>query len=101
MNFILTSEPRNLWYYDDAYKLKQRSIDNEEWKLGMYFANAISATVGNMFSKGKRHKYAEKPFLNDILMTDAERKKQAEAFFMGLQVMQANFELSKQESEVS
>ena len=69
--------------------------------MGMYFASAISATVGNMFSKGRRHKYTEKPLLEDVLMTDAERKKKAEAFFLGLQVMQANFELSKQESEVS
>lgn len=95
LNFILNAEPRHLWYYDDAYKLKQRERDHEDWKQGIYFAYALGSTVGNMFSKNARNEYPKKPLLDDLLMTESEKRKQVEAFFTQLQVMQANFELSK------
>lgn len=103
MNFILTSEPRNLWYYDDAYKIKAKQHDYDQWKQGIYFAKAISCTVGNMLGgkHAKKDKYFESPLAQQEEYAKADRKRKAEAFFAQLQVMAANFELSKQEDGVS
>lgn len=100
---ILESEPKDLWYYDDAYKISMKQKDREMWMQGIYHVKAISCTVGNMFS-GKNHQkddYFKEPLLEKSDMSAKERKKRAEAFFAGLQVMQANFNLSKQEGGVS
>ena len=66
---------------------------------GQYFAEALLATVGNMFSgkSAKKHEYPKNPYgLNeDKEFTEEELQKQRELFVAKLQTMKTNFELEK------
>lgn len=53
-------EPRLVRSYRKADELKRRRMNEELWLAGMYTADALSATVGNMFSK-KKQKYPSEP----------------------------------------
>ena len=72
---------------------------------GVYFADALKGTVGNMFKKNnsKAYEYAKKPYkLNEKKeLTEEELQKQRELFVAKLQVMKANFELSRKDNSVS
>lgn len=72
---------------------------------GVYFADALKATVGNMFKKNnsKPYEYPKKPYdLNEKKeLTEEELQKQRELFVAKLQVMKANFELSRKDNSVS
>lgn len=72
---------------------------------GAYFADALKATVGNMFKKNnsKPYEYPKKPYdLNEKKeLTEEELQKQRELFVAKLQVMKANFELSRKDNSVS
>lgn len=64
---------------------------------------ALMCTVGNMFSKGARHKYPKKPyelFANSNELSDEEKKRQTELLFAKMNIMATNFNLSKQEKGV-
>ena len=45
-----------------AELIRKRRKNEELWLQGMYVAEALSATVGNMFSKGQPHPYPSEPF---------------------------------------
>lgn len=62
--------------YRKAYDLQRRRMNEELWLQGIYFAEALSATVGNMFSKGTKHKYPAEPL--PISQDEAEERKQRE-----------------------
>jgi len=63
-------DPMIAKYYREADVVKRKKRNEEMWVQGMYFANAISATLS------KKGKYPEKPF--DIFPKTA-MEKQAEA----------------------
>ena len=48
--------------YRKADAIKKRRKNEELWLEGVYMAEALSATVGNMFSKGQKHLYPAEPF---------------------------------------
>jgi len=48
--------------YRTADSIRRRRRNEELWLEGMYTAEALSATVGNMFSKGTKHQYPSEPF---------------------------------------
>lgn len=48
--------------YRQADAIRRRRMNEELWLNGVYMAEAISATVGNMFSKGRKNKYPAEPF---------------------------------------
>lgn len=54
-------DPKLAKYYRDAYEYKQRQENVMMWYQGQYFASAIMATVGNMFSK-QHIDYVSEPF---------------------------------------
>ena len=100
----MESCPYELWAYEKAY-LKEIEKKNSLMHLqGMYFAEALNATVGNMFKKktSKPHEYPKKPYeLNkkETEFTEEELQKQREMFVMQFEAMRINFNLSKKGSK--
>lgn len=77
-------------YYRKAHELRNRQKNQELWLQGMYFAHALNATVGNMFSKksAKKATYPEEPFpISEQEIK--ERKEQKER--MRMERMKASF----------
>ena len=72
------------WYDDPKIAVAYRKADairrkrrNEElWLEGVYTAEALSATVGNMFSKGAKHPYPSEPF--PITAAEQEERRERE-----------------------
>ena len=60
--------------YRDADKLRRKRKNEELWLSGVYMAEAISATVGNMFSKSK-YEYPSEP--KPITMDEIEEIRKA------------------------
>lgn len=55
-------EPELAVAYRKAEAIRKRRKNEELWLEGVYVAEALSATVGNMFSKGQKHQYPAEPF---------------------------------------
>ena len=55
-------EPKLAIAYRKADAIRKRRKNEELWLEGLYTAEALKATVGNMFSKGNKHNYPEEPF---------------------------------------
>ncbi len=55
-------EPELAIAYRKADMIRKRRKNEELWLEGVYMAEALSATVGNMFSKGQKHQYPAEPF---------------------------------------
>ena len=60
--------------YRKAEAIRRRRKNEELWLEGIYVAEALSATVGNMFSKGQKHPYPAEPFP----ITAAEQQERRE-----------------------
>ena len=69
-------------FYKDAYKLRVRQQDENNWMLGMYVYEAIlnCSPVLHAFSKKgtKPLPYPEKPYLADQLVEKTEAEKEQE-----------------------
>jgi hypothetical protein len=65
--------------YRKANAIRNRRKNEELWLAGMYVAEALSATVGNMFTKGSKHEYPSEPFpiTKDEQEERQEREKKA------------------------
>ncbi len=61
--------------YRKADEIRRRRINEELWLSGMYTADALASTVGNMFSK-KKYKYPTEP--RPITMMEIEERKERE-----------------------
>ena len=48
--------------YRKADDIRRKRENTALWLQGIYVAEALSATVGNMFSKGQKHQYPAEPF---------------------------------------
>ena len=63
-----------------ADEIKKRRVNEELWLAGIYTAEALASTVGNMFSKGgRKHEYPSEPkpiTLNEV-MGRKEREQKA------------------------
>lgn len=53
-------EPSLVIAYRRADEIRRRRINEELWLNGMYTADALASTVGNMFSK-RKYKYPAEP----------------------------------------
>lgn len=65
---------------------------------GAYFADAIMATIGNAFAKGKKHKYPDKPYEfadKNKAISEDEIQSQRDLFVAKLQMMKLNYEMNK------
>lgn len=81
-------------------------LDEEMWFMGAYVHNAVlSAVEKNLAGKKAKTNYLEKPFMQEETETKAENKtdkekeenmKKVKAVFQSLEILKANFELSKQ-----
>lgn len=60
--------------YRKADMIRRRRRNEELWLEGIYMAEALSATVGNMFNKGQKHQYPSEPFP----ITAAEQQERRE-----------------------
>ena len=69
-------EPSLAIAYRKSDRIRTRRMNEEQWLGGYYTAEALSATVGNMFSKGNKHKYPSEPLA--ITLEEQEERRQRE-----------------------
>jgi hypothetical protein len=62
--------------YRKAEQIRRRRVNEELWLNGIYTAEALASTVGNMFSKSQKHKYPSEP--KPITMDEIEERKERE-----------------------
>ena len=62
--------------YRKADVIRKRRVNEELWLNGMYTAEALASTVGNMFSKGAKHQYPSEP--KPITMAEVEERQERE-----------------------
>ena len=67
-------EPELAVAYRKAEAIRKRRKNEELWLEGVYMAEALSATVGNMFTKGQKHQYPSEPFP----LTEEEQRERRE-----------------------
>lgn len=99
--------PANLEPYSIAYERKLEELDFLNWQLGQYVAYALDSTVCNSFlwrRKGeKAHAYINEPFShkskNMVSASEEEMQRKRELFVAKLEVMKANFEISKNQEK--
>lgn len=69
-------EPKLASAYRKADEIRRRRMNEELWLNGMYTADALAATVGNMFAKGNKNKYPSEP--RPITRNEIEERKERE-----------------------
>lgn len=67
-------EPKLASAYRKADEIRRRRMNEELWLNGMYTADALAATVGNMFTKGNKNKYPLEP--RPITRNEIEERKE-------------------------
>ena len=55
-------DPNLVIAYRKADDIRRKRENTTLWLQGIYVAEALSATVGNMFAKGQKHQYPAEPF---------------------------------------
>ncbi len=65
--------------YREADAIRRRRKNEELWLEGVYMAEALSATVGNMFSKGNKHQYPSEPIPITVEEQKARREREEKA----------------------
>ena len=68
-------EPSLAKAYRKADEIRKKRMNEELWLAGIYTAEALASTVGNMFSKTK-HQYPAEP--KPITMTEVEERRERE-----------------------
>ena len=69
-------DPALVRAYRKADSIRKRRMNEELWLNGIYTAEALASTVGNMFSKGNKHQYPSEP--KPITMDEIEERKERE-----------------------
>ena len=59
-----------------ADEIKKRRVNEELWLAGIYTAEALASTVGNMFSKGSKYQYPAEP--KPITLNEARERRERE-----------------------
>jgi hypothetical protein len=72
-------EPELAIAYRKADAIRKRRKNEELWLEGMYVAEALGATVGNMFSKGQKHQYPAEPFPITVEEQQERREREEKA----------------------
>lgn len=68
-------DPKLVKAYRDAEDIRKRRMNEELWLAGIYTADALASTVGNMFSKSK-YRYPEEP--RPISRSEIEERQERE-----------------------
>lgn len=69
-------DPNLVKAYRAADHIRRRRRNEELWLEGIYMVEALSSTVGNMFSKGAKHQYPNEPF--PITLEEQQERKERE-----------------------
>lgn len=69
-------DPRLVIPYRKADEIRRKRMNEELWLAGTYVADALTATVGNMFTKGQKFKYPAEP--KPITRDEIEERKERE-----------------------
>lgn len=69
-------DPEIAKVYRKADAIRQRRMNQELWLEGIYMVNALSATVGNMFTKGQKNQYPAEPL--PITLEEQQERKERE-----------------------
>ena len=70
--------PEMVVAYRKAEEIRRNRENEMLWLGGMYTAHALEATVGNMFSKGKKNKYPAAPLSITEEAVKREREQKQE-----------------------
>ena len=62
--------------YRRADEIRKRRVNEELWLAGIYTAEALASTVGNMFSKGSKYQYPSEP--KPITINEAKERQERE-----------------------
>lgn len=66
-------EPKLAVFYRKSDEIRKRRMNEELWLSGIYTAEALASTVGNMFTKGEKHNYPSEP--KPITLAEIEERK--------------------------
>ena len=69
-------EPEMVVAFRKADSLQRKRRNQELWLEGVYMAEALQATVGNMFSKGAKHQYPSEPLA--ITLEEQQERQERE-----------------------
>lgn len=69
-------EPEMVKPFRKADEIRKQRMNEELWLAGIYTAEALASTVGNMFSKGDKHRYPSEP--KPITMAEIEARRERE-----------------------
>lgn len=72
-------DPALVRAYRRADEMRRKRENTMLWLQGIYVAEALSATVGNMLSKGQKHKYPEEPFPMSRLEQEERKERERKA----------------------
>lgn len=72
-------EPSLTLAYRKADRIRTKRMNEESWLGGYYTAEALNATVGNMFSKGNKHKYPSEPLAITLEEQEERRRRDEKA----------------------
>lgn len=106
---ILHSTLKELKMYDKAFDEQRKIIDADQYLLGEYVFEGVSAALANMFRKRGQKAVTfqgvrEKPLLQMVDeeqreesggLSDEEKKRRTEQLFTNLEIMASNFRLQK------
>ena len=62
--------------YRKADRIRRRRRNEEMWLEGIYVAEALNATVGNLFVKGEKNQYPAEPF--PLTVEEHQERKERE-----------------------
>jgi hypothetical protein len=66
--------PEMVIAYRRADEIRKRRMNEELWLNGIYTAEALASTVGNMFAKGSKYQYPAEP--KPITMAEVEERRE-------------------------
>lgn len=69
-------DPALVKAYRRADEIRRKRMNEELWLAGIYMADALTATVGNMFTKGQKYQYPAEP--KPITRDEIEERKERE-----------------------
>lgn len=96
--------------FDRAFDKQREVVDSDQYLMGEYVFEAVSAALANVLKKKSAKAVTFKDMRNKPLLqmiederkeetgdlSDEEKKRRTEQLFMNLQIMAANFNISKQ-----
>lgn len=98
-----TLNPHKLKPFFEAYKLRQKALDEQMWIMGIYVHDAVGVVLANAFAKktAKKAEYFKEPLMkqqknnNPEELTEEEKTIQVKNLFAMLGIRKTNFDIEK------